>query len=56
MATLRPTECSHCEGEFLRRPMLQDEARHVAAIEGPQAAEAMVNDALASYHDEHGRQ
>ncbi len=52
MATsLRPTFCGQCQEEFMRRPLLQAEARHVAATAGESVAASAVDEALQGYHD-----
>ena len=50
---MRPTDCPKCGAEFLRRPLLQAEARHCALKIGASAAELMVNERLEAYHEEH---
>jgi hypothetical protein len=46
----KPTRCERCREEFMARPSLQAEARHIAAKAGASAAEAFVNDALEDEH------
>lgn len=48
----RPTDCAACRPEFARRSMLQAEARHVAATAGASAAQALVDEELAEFHDQ----
>jgi hypothetical protein len=50
---MRPTECPRCALTFHRQRLLQAEARHVAATEGPGAARFLVDEALEDEHASH---
>lgn len=51
---MRPTDCPKCQAEFLRRPLLQAEARHTGLTIGVRTAQADVDEALDEYHANHG--
>jgi len=45
-----PTRCPACFREFERRPLLQAEARHLAATASEVRAAAHLNEELTEYH------
>jgi len=47
---MRPTRCPACSREFERRPLLQAEARHLAATASEVRAAAHVDEDLTEYH------
>lgn len=51
---MTPSNCGECRKLFMANPVLQAELRHLAAIYGPGAAEAELNERLAEVHAEHG--
>jgi hypothetical protein len=51
---MTPARCDECRKLFMANPVLQAELRHMAAIYGPGAAEAELNERLEEAHGEHG--
>lgn len=50
---MQPTDCPKCEMYFMKSPILQAEARHLAVKYGASEAEEWVNERLAGRHEEH---
>lgn len=49
----RPSSCASCRRIFEMSLVLQAEARHIALLEGPGAAESWFDDKLSDQHETH---